>query len=158
MVQLTLRRNQGTAGSQHPVSVVQRPDAPRRVELGLEYFGVEAHTQRHTLAFGSSHHVSEDFPLRRIVRGPAPLWGEQQRVQHRGHVATGARIVALAPGTADLLDFLEQDEIRQAQFVQVMCHDDTRKPHADDGDFMIDIGFANACRLTCVIDHVSQFP
>ena len=90
----------------------------------------------HAVFVGHPLEVVADLLLRREHRGPVRVRLERERVQVRRHVAGAARVGVLAPGAADRVGLLEDDEVLDARFLELDRCADAGEAVADDHDLV----------------------
>ena len=88
-----------------------------------------------TEAVGVDHllDVLEDLRLLGVLARP-DMGVERVRVERRGHVAGRTRVGVVAPGAADVLGGLEDDDRPDAGSLEAHSHAQSTEPRTDDGD------------------------
>ena len=68
---------------------------------------------------------------------PVRVRRERERVEARGHVAAAARVGVVAPGAAEVVGALEQDEVLDPGLAQPYAEADAGEPGPDDRDAVV---------------------
>jgi hypothetical protein len=93
---------------------------------------MEAEVRAQAERIGDPLEVREDLGLLAVRALPLRVRRERVRVEMRRHVTRGARIRVLAPGTADALALLEDEEVMKARLAELDTRAQSGEPRADD--------------------------
>ena len=114
---------------------VAEGEGPQRlvlVELGVRDPGAQAQVRAQAVLGDQRAQVGQDLLARREAPGPAP-GPERERVKQRRHVAGQAGIAVVAPGPAQVIGPVQDDEVLQARPFERDRHADPAEPGTDDG-------------------------
>src|SRR5258708_39192840 len=108
----------------------------------------EADVPQHVVPAGAVAQVVPDLLLRREGARPARVGLEGERVEMRGHVARATRVGVVAPGAANVIGALQDDEVLDAVATQGDGHAQAAEAAADDGDADVRSPPPPACRTS----------
>ena len=120
--------------------------APRRaddpagggvVPARLLHFSTESQERAHIETVHALADVVPDFALRGERTGPLRIEREGERVEVGGDVARGAGVGVVAPGAAEVVAAVEDDEVVDAHGAQAGRHPDAGEPGTDDDDAVL---------------------
>ena len=116
---------------------LQPPQAGVGVPVGPGRLGAEAQVGAGTDVGRAALEVVADLGLRREHSRPLGVEGEGERVEVRLDVAGAARVVVVAPGAADGVGALQDQEVVVTRLLQAVGHGQAGEARADDDDVVV---------------------
>jgi len=130
---------QHTGGGDHEVRLVRRPVGEREppataLEGAARHFASIANERVDSPAARDILEVREDLRARREAMRPLGIGRERVAVEVRRHVTGEAGIRVLAPGPAETVGLLVDDDVFEARPAQLDGGEDPGHPGPDDGE------------------------
>ena len=111
---------------------VDSPEAPGLIELCLADLAIERDARVQLILAGAVANVVVDLRLGGVATGPLRTWFEGVRVKVRGHITGGTGIAVVAPGTANIAGFLQDQEVTDPCLVETDCQADAAETGTHD--------------------------
>jgi len=136
---------------------VDGPETRGFFEFGADNLGAEADMGAKAEVGGAALDVVEDFGLRREEPGPVRVGREGEAVEVRRHIAGGARIGVLTPGSADPLRPLEDEDVGEASLTRLMGESDAGEARSDDNEVEgLGAGFVHGEGHRCLVEKMRR--